>query len=47
MMRTKHYTSQHVVQDEWANREQHNKDKEGLAISEMEAMVSNVFAILF
>jgi len=27
MMRTKHYTPQHVVQDEWANSAQHNKDK--------------------
>jgi len=46
MMGTKHYTLQHVVQDEWANSAQHNKDKGGLGISDMEAMVSNVFAIL-
>ena len=38
MMRTKNYTLQHAVQDEWANRAQHNKTQEGLGISEMKVM---------
>jgi len=36
MMRTKNYTLQPVVQDEWAKRAQYNKAQQGLRISEME-----------